>query len=102
LVGPRPEVPRYVDLEDDRWELVLQSRPGITDPVTVRLRNEETLLAEVNGDREDFYIKRLQPFKLQGYIEYLQNRSWWSDISVLCRTFLVVVWPRQTSHPFQK
>lgn len=102
LVGPRPEVPRYVDLEDHRWELVLQSRPGITDPVTVRLRNEEALLAEVNGDREDFYIKRLQPFKLQGYIEYLHNRSWRSDISVLCRTFLVVVWPSQASHPFQK
>jgi succinoglycan biosynthesis protein ExoA len=102
LVGPRPEVPRYVDLEDDRWGLVLQSRPGITDPVTVRLRNEEALLADVKGDREDFYLKRLQPFKLQGYIEYLHNRSWWSDVRVLCRTVLVLVWPSQPSHPFQK
>ncbi|HEX3187661.1 MAG TPA: sugar transferase [Pyrinomonadaceae bacterium] len=100
LVGPRPEVPRYVDLEDDRWRLVLQSRPGITDPVTVRLRNEEALLADVKGDREDFYIKRLQPFKLQGYIEYLQHRSWWTDLSVLCRTLVVVVWPSQSSKEF--
>ena len=100
LVGPRPEVPRYVDLEDDRWRLVLQSRPGITDPVTVRLRNEETLLADVKGDREDFYIRRLQPFKLQGYIEYLQRRSWWTDLSVLCRTVVVVVWPSQSSKEF--
>ena len=102
LVGPRPEVPRYVDLDDDRWGIVLRSRPGITDPVTIRLRNEEALLADVKGDHEDFYIRRLQPFKLQGYIDYLHNRSWWSDIKVLCKTLVVVVWPRQTSHPFQK
>lgn len=93
LVGPRPEVPRYVDLEDDRWGIVLKSRPGITDPVTLRLRNEEALLAEVKADYEHFYLKRLQPFKLQGYVDYLQQRSWWSDIKVLCKTLLVVVWP---------
>ena len=93
LVGPRPEVPRYVDLEDEMWQLVLQSRPGITDPVTLRLRNEEALLAEVNSDYEDFYVRSLQPFKLRGYVDYLRNRSWWTDIKVLCRTALVIVWP---------
>jgi lipopolysaccharide/colanic/teichoic acid biosynthesis glycosyltransferase len=93
LVGPRPEVPRYVDLEDSRWELVLKFRPGLTDPVTLRLRDEEALLAELKGNYEHFYIKSLQPFKLQGYVEYLHNRSWWSDIKVLFRTVLVVVWP---------
>ena len=93
LVGPRPEVPRYVDLEDHRWELVLESRPGITDPMTLRLRNEEALLAKVEGNYESFYINNLQPFKLEGYIEYLHNRNWWSDIKILCSTVLVVVWP---------
>jgi lipopolysaccharide/colanic/teichoic acid biosynthesis glycosyltransferase/glycosyltransferase involved in cell wall biosynthesis len=102
LVGPRPEVPRYVDLGDDRWGIVLKSRPGITDPVTIRLRDEEALLAEVKGDREDFYVKRLQPFKLQGYIDYLNQRSWWSDLKVLCRTIVVVFWPNQTSHSAQE
>lgn len=102
LVGPRPEVPRYVDLEDDRWGIVLKSRPGITDPVTIRLRNEEALLAEVKGNREDFYIQRLQPFKLQGYVDYLQKRSWWSDIKVLCSTLVVIVWPTRTSHPISR
>lgn len=91
LVGPRPEVPRYVDLEDDMWGLVLQSRPGITDPVTLLLRNEEALLAEVKGDHERFYINTLQPLKLQGYVDYLRNRSWWSDIKVLSRTVFVLV-----------
>ena len=94
LVGPRPEVPRYVDLEDHRWELVLRSRPGITDPVTLRLRNEEALLANVKGSYESFYINNLQPLKLQGYLDYLQNRSWWSDIKILCRTLVVIVWPK--------
>ena len=93
LVGPRPEVPRYVDLEDERWGLVLKSRPGLTDPVTLSLRNEEALLADVKGNREYFYIKSLQPLKLQGYIDYLQHRSWWSDVKVLSRTLLVIVRP---------
>jgi lipopolysaccharide/colanic/teichoic acid biosynthesis glycosyltransferase len=91
LVGPRPEVPRYVDLEDDMWGLVLQSRPGITDPVTLLLRNEEALLADVKGDHERFYINTLQPLKLQGYVDYRRNRSWWSDIKVLSRTVFVLV-----------
>ena len=41
LVGPRPEVPRYVDVEDPLWKRILQVRPGITDPVTLKLRDEE-------------------------------------------------------------
>jgi lipopolysaccharide/colanic/teichoic acid biosynthesis glycosyltransferase len=94
LVGPRPEVPRYVDLQDERWRLVLQSRPGLTDPVTLSLRNEEALLADVKGNHEYFYIENLQPFKLQAYINYLQHLGWWSDIKVICGTLLVIVWPR--------
>jgi len=90
LVGPRPEVPRYVDLNDEMWALVLQSRPGITDPVTLRLRNEEALLADVKGDYERFYTQSLQPLKLRGYVDYLHQRSCWTDIKVLCRTVLVI------------
>ena len=95
LVGPRPEVPRYVDLEDDRWLLVLQSRPGITDPVTLRLRDEEKLLAQVKDNYEDFYRNTLQAHKLQGYIDYLHNRSWSTDFKILIRTLLVILWPAQ-------
>jgi lipopolysaccharide/colanic/teichoic acid biosynthesis glycosyltransferase len=93
LVGPRPEVPRYVDLEDDRWLLVLQSRPGITDPVTLRLRDEELLLAQVKDNYEDFYRNTLQAHKLQGYIDYLHNRSWSTDFKILITTLLVILWP---------
>jgi lipopolysaccharide/colanic/teichoic acid biosynthesis glycosyltransferase len=93
LVGPRPEVPRYVDLEDDRWKLVLKSRPGLTDPVTLSLRDEERLLAQVTDNYECFYRNSLQAHKLQGYIDYLQNRSWLTDFEILFRTVLVVIWP---------
>src|SRR6266851_4773372 len=84
LVGPRPEVPRYVNLKDPTWQEVLAARPGITDPVTLRLRSEEAMLAQVNGDAEQFYLNDLQPRKLKGYLAYLHERNWRSDLSVLC------------------
>jgi len=90
LVGPRPEVPRYVDRNDALWRYVLQVRPGITDPVTLRLRNEERLLAEVAGDTEAFYLKTLQRYKLAGYVDYLRRRSFLTDVSVILQTLLTV------------
>lgn len=94
LVGPRPEVPRYVDLDDHLWRMVLEARPGLTDPTTLRLRDEESLLARATADREDFYLTMLQPFKLKGYIEYLKIRTWRSDIKVICQTALGILFPR--------
>ena len=99
LIGPRPEVPRYVDLDDPMWRLVLEARPGITDPMTLRLRNEEALLVGVEGDRERFYLEALLPFKLEGYLNYLRARSWRSDLKVLWRTIVAVVFPNKTSLP---
>lgn len=99
LVGPRPEVPRYVDRASAAWRLVLEARPGLTDPVTLRLRNEESLLAEVHGDRERFYTDALQPFKLAGYAQYLRERSWRMDVGILCATALAVVFPRKAPPP---
>jgi lipopolysaccharide/colanic/teichoic acid biosynthesis glycosyltransferase len=103
LVGPRPEVPRYIDLEDPKWQAVLLVRPGITDPVTLRLRNEEELLAEVAKDVEDaedverFYLKTLQPLKLVGYLDYLAIRNWKEDLKVIFKTAVRVVKPSRTT-----
>jgi lipopolysaccharide/colanic/teichoic acid biosynthesis glycosyltransferase len=99
LIGPRPEVPRYIDLEDPMWRLVLEARPGIADPMTLRLRNEEALLVEVEGDRERFYLETLLPFKLEGYLDYLQARSWRSDLKVLWQTVIAVAFPNKTPLP---
>jgi lipopolysaccharide/colanic/teichoic acid biosynthesis glycosyltransferase len=99
FVGPRPEVPRYVDLADPLWERVLRARPGITDPVTLRLRNEEALLATVDGDRERFYLDTLQRYKLLGYAYYLDRRTCWRDLGVLLKSAFVVVLPGLTPAP---
>jgi lipopolysaccharide/colanic/teichoic acid biosynthesis glycosyltransferase len=90
LVGPRPEVPRYVKLSDPKWQMILQVRPGITDPVTLRLRNEEDLLAHANGDPEKYYLNELQPSKLSGYVAYLEKRTCRGDLRMLWRTVVEV------------
>jgi lipopolysaccharide/colanic/teichoic acid biosynthesis glycosyltransferase len=99
LVGPRPEVPRYVDMENALWRRVLKVKPGITDPVTLRLRNEQRLIAGVDGDREQFYLKVLQPYKLAGYISFLQERSWWLDVKILWKTCIAVCFPASAPPP---
>jgi len=86
IVGPRPEVPEYVDLRNPSWNLVLEVRPGLTDPVTLLLRNEEALLGLVREDRESFYLHHLQPFKLTGYLAYLAKRNSWTDMKVIGST----------------
>jgi len=99
LVGPRPEVPKYVNLEDPLWRRVLEARPGITDPVTLRLRNEEELLASCEGDLERFYLNTLQPYKLLGYVQYLRKRTWRSDVNVLLETMFAIIFPAKVPPP---
>lgn len=85
LVGPRPEVPPYVDLADPNWVEVLAIRPGLTHPVTLSLHNEESLLAKAD-DPDHFYRNVLLPEKLRGYLEYDEQRSFATDIGVLLAT----------------
>jgi lipopolysaccharide/colanic/teichoic acid biosynthesis glycosyltransferase len=99
FVGPRPEVPQYVDPESPAWKEVLLARPGLTDPVTLRFRNEELLMAGVEGDRDAFYRETLQPLKLEGYRDYLRRRSWRTDVGVLFETVLAVLWPARSGSP---
>ncbi|HEX6126993.1 MAG TPA: sugar transferase [Pyrinomonadaceae bacterium] len=96
FVGPRPEVPEYVDFTNPVWPIILDARPGITDPVTLTLRNEEAVLAMAE-DKERYYREVIQPYKLRGYIRYLEIKSFWRDIGVILRTFKVILTPRH--HP---
>lgn len=90
FVGPRPEVPDFVDPSDPLWKVILQIRPGITDLVTLTLTNEEAVLAEAE-DKERYYREVLQPYKLRGYISYLEVKSMRSDVKIVLRTIKVML-----------
>ncbi len=91
IVGPRPEVARYVQSEEPLWKEVLEVRPGLTDPVTLNLRDEELLIEGVEGDPDRFYRETLQPMKLRGYVDYLRRRSWRTDLIVIWNTILAIL-----------
>lgn len=93
FVGPRPEVPELVDFSNPAWKRILKSRPGITDPITLRLRNEEAVLATVE-DKEGYYREIVQPFKIKGYLEYLESKSLRTDIKIVAHTAKVILIPR--------
>ncbi|MCS7066275.1 MAG: sugar transferase [Fimbriimonadales bacterium] len=90
LVGPRPEVEKYVCLwEPELRELVLSVRPGITGLTQIRYRHEERLLAQ-QPDPEKYYREILLPRKLASDGEYVQRRSLAFDLYLLLRTFLAL------------
>ena len=98
FVGPRPEVPKYVDLTNPAWERILAARPGITDPVTLYFRNEEAFLADAE-DKEAFYRDIIQPFKIDGYLKYLETKSLKNDLRLVAQTARVVLFPRTAPPP---
>ncbi len=85
LVGPRPEVPRYVDHSQDIWQTVLSVRPGITGPDALQFRNEGADLAQ-SKDPEAHYRDVILPAKLQVQADYAQHRSLVGDVRILFRT----------------
>jgi lipopolysaccharide/colanic/teichoic acid biosynthesis glycosyltransferase len=86
LVGPRPEVPRYVALYPDALrEKVLSVRPGITDPVSLGMADESARLARA-ADPEREYVEVLMPAKLREAAAYAERATLWSDLQVLART----------------
>ena len=85
LVGPRPEVPEYVELFRERYRRILTVRPGITDLASVRFRDEEKDLAR-SQDPLRAYAEEILPAKLDLAEEYLERRSLLLDLSILLRT----------------
>ena len=86
VVGPRPEVPRYVAFyPPDVKRIVLSVRPGITDPASLAFRDESSLLAQAS-DPESHYVNVVLPTKLEHSIRYVQTRSFWSDIRIIWQT----------------
>ena len=94
LVGPRPEVPRYVEGYSAEDRLVLAVRPGITDLASIAFRDEEAVLAQF-PDRERAYIELLLPRKLALGRDYVQQQSFLVDLALLLRTVDVVLRPHR-------
>ncbi|MCK6414127.1 MAG: sugar transferase [Giesbergeria sp.] len=99
MVGPRPEVPRYVALYPaDQRATVLSVRPGITDLASLAFRDESTLLAR-SADPERTYVEEILPIKLRHACDYVVRRSLWLDLRILALTALVLLGAPQPAPP---
>ena len=90
LVGPRPEVRHYVNYWTHEQMHVLDVRPGITDPASIKFRNENELMEQAE-DPEDYYINVIMQEKLKLYLDYVEHHSFWGDIGLIFKTFWVIV-----------
>lgn len=85
LVGPRPEVLKWVTVYPERWQLVHTVKPGITDNASIEFRNEEALLAASDAPLAT-YKEVVLPQKLTLYESYVRSHSFWGDILIIFKT----------------
>ena len=86
MVGPRPEVPRYIAYYPETMRAkILSVRPGITDWASIQFKDESSIL-ERSLDPEKTYIEEILPIKQRYYVEYVNNRSFFGDIQIILKT----------------
>ena len=90
LVGPRPYVRHYVDYLTPEQMRVLDVRPGITDPASIKFRNENELMGQAENP-EEYYIHVIMQEKIKLYLEYVANASFLYDLKLILQTFKVIV-----------
>ena len=90
LVGPRPEVPKYIALYDASQHRVLDLRPGITDPASIEYRDEDERLA-LATDPERMYVRAIMPAKICLNLEYAEGATVWSDFVVILETLVTLM-----------
>lgn len=90
LVGPRPEVRKYVDMYTPEQMRVLTVRPGITSLASIRYRNENDILAAA-PDADRCYIEQVMPDKLAIDLEYVDRATFWNDIKLIFSTFREII-----------
>ena len=93
IVGPRPEVRHYVDYWTKEQLHVLDVRPGITDPASIKFRNENELMEKADNP-ENYYINVIMQEKIRLYLEYVGKVGFWYDIKLIFKTFKVIVTER--------
>ncbi|MEQ8361402.1 MAG: sugar transferase [Cyclobacteriaceae bacterium] len=89
LVGPRPELLRFVKLYDEQQRKVITVKPGITDYASIQFRNENEML-EGKSDPIDFYIQEIMPLKLNLNLKYIANQSFLTDLKIIGQTIFLV------------
>ena len=90
LVGPRPEVRHYVDYWTPQQMSVLAVRPGITDPASIKFRNENEMMGKAD-DPERYYINTIMQEKLNLYLKYVSHHSLLGDIGLIFKTIAAIV-----------
>lgn len=90
LVGPRPEVRHYVDYWTPEQMHVLDVRPGITDPASIKFLNENELMEKAE-DPEKYYIEVIMQEKIKLYLEYVEKHNFFYDLGLIFKTFWVIV-----------
>ena len=89
IVGPRPELPKYLPYYEEKHKRIFLVRPGMTDLGTLKFRDEARLLP-LQGNAERVYVERILPEKLKLSLEYVERRSILFDLSVILRTFALI------------
>ena len=87
LVGPRPEVRKYVDMYNKEQQVVLSVKPGITDFASIEFINENEVLSK-SAHPEETYIKEIMPAKLALNLKYIKQQSFLVDVKIIFRKLL--------------
>jgi lipopolysaccharide/colanic/teichoic acid biosynthesis glycosyltransferase len=95
FVGPRPEVQHYVDMYTEEEEAILSVRPGITDWASLWNPDEGKVLAG-SSDPEKIYMEKIRPTKIMLQMKYVRERSFWTDLVIIVKTFLTILSTRNT------
>ena len=90
FVGPRPEVSQWTEIYPEKWEKVHSVKPGITDNASIEFRNEEEILAK-SADPIQTYKDVILPRKLDLYIQYVNNRSFFGDVKIILKTLHAIL-----------
>ncbi len=98
FVGYRPEVPKYVDMNNKFFIDVLSYKPGITSPITLEFRNEEELIQNCKIDKELFYVEFVLPYKLHKACKFNKERNIYKDFFVILKTILYIIFPKFSSN----
>lgn len=100
LVGPRPEVQKFVDMYTEEEKQILTTRPGITDWSSIKFHNEGDII-EASGiaDADEAYAKLIRPEKLRLQLKYVRERTLWIDIKIIVCTILTIFSTRSGGAP---